>query len=242
MALAGDHIQVLVGGYELTGDSNRLVISENRAMHDVTGFGDEVHWFIPGQRTAAVEHLGFLNADAARSHPVLKSANFSGTVSILVGSNATPAVNDLVYSLDALQGRYGSMPEAGKYVPFGALFANRAGSGGWGVVLAPPTTITNTTNGTTVDNGSATSNGGSAFLHVLQEVASDTYTIIVQGATDSGFTTGVTTLATFTLDGSALGSECITISGSIPQYVRYQATRTGSAGNDLTLAVTVVRF
>lgn len=242
MALAGDHVQVLVGGYELTGDSYRLVINEQRMMHDVTGFGDPVHWFIPGQRTAVVEHMGFLNASAARSHPVLKDNTFSGAVSILVGNNAVPGVNDLAYSMDALQGRYGSAPEAGKYVPFSALFVNRIGTGGWGTVLTPATTITDTTSGTGVNNGTASTNGGAAFLHILQAVASDTYSITVEGAADAGFSTGLTTLATFTLNGSALGSQRIAVSGTIPQYVRYKATRTGSAGNPLKLAVILVRF
>jgi len=41
--LAGDHVQILVGGYELTGDSNRLNINDSRDTFDVTAFGDETN-------------------------------------------------------------------------------------------------------------------------------------------------------------------------------------------------------
>ena len=49
MALAGDHLQILVGGYELTGDYNQVQIADARAMLEQTSFGDNVHNFAPGQ-------------------------------------------------------------------------------------------------------------------------------------------------------------------------------------------------
>ncbi|MCC6894132.1 MAG: hypothetical protein IT321_15015, partial [Anaerolineae bacterium] len=118
----------------------------------------------------------------------------------------------------------------------------RGDLGGWGVMLTPPVTITNTSTGSGVDEGAATTKGGAAFLHILQVPSPDTYTVIVEGATNAGFSVGLVTLATFTLNGSALGSERIAINGSIPQYTRYKATRSGTAANAFKLAVGLVRF
>ncbi|MDX2136853.1 MAG: hypothetical protein SF123_02070 [Chloroflexota bacterium] len=59
---------------------------------------------------------------------------------------------------------------------------------------------------------------------------------------NSGFTTGVVTLATFVLNASQVGSERVAITGSIPQFVRFRAVRSGSAGNTVRLSVTLVRF
>lgn len=241
-ALAGDHVQVLVGGYDLTGDSNRITINDMRDTHDVTAFSDATHRFIPGQRLINLDHAGYLNAAAAQSHPVLKATAFSGIVSVLLGQNTTPAVGDPVYSLDTLQTKYGTLPEVNKSVPFGALFANRGNLGGWGVALAVPVTFTNSANGSAVNNGAATTRGGAAFLHVLQAAASDTYAITVEGSTTGAFTGEQTTLATFTLNASAPGSERITIAGTLPQYARWKAVRTGSAGNTVKIAVNLVRF
>jgi hypothetical protein len=242
MALAGDHVQVLVGGYELTGDHNRITVDDKRDMYDVSAFGEEVHTFVPGKRLVSLDHAGYLNNTAARSHPVLKANDVSGIVSILLGQNAAPVVGDPVYSLQVLQGKYGSMPEVGKYVPFNALFANQGDLGGWGVVLTPPVSFTNTTSGSAVNNGAASSAGGAAFLHILQAAASDTYTIIIEGSATGAFAGEQTTLVTFTLNASALGSERVAIAGSIPQYTRFKATRTGSTGNTVKLAVNLVRF
>ena len=242
MALAGDHIQVLVAGYELTGDSNRVTISDAYDMHDVTAFSDATHKFIQGQRAMSLEHLGYLNNAAAGSHPVLKGNTLQGAISVLLGQNAAPVVGNPVYSLYTLPGSYGTMPEVEKYIPFSAMFANTGDLGGWGVILTPPVSFTNTTNGSSVDNGGSSSNGGAAFLHVLQSSASDTYTIVVQGSSIGAFGGEETTVATFTLNATALGSERQAAVTSIPRYTRFKATRTGAVGNTVKIAVSLVRF
>lgn len=242
MAFSGDHVQVLVDGYELTGDSQRLTLGDRRSVYDVTTFGDAAHKFLPGPRQATLEHAGSLNAAAARSHPVLRSGRVHGGVSVLLGQNAAPAVGDPTYSLWVQQGRYQALPEMGKYVPFTAAFANAGALGGWGVALAIPTSFTDTTSGTPVDHDSATPGGGSAFLHILQAAASDRYTISVEGSATGVFGGEQTTLATFTLDGAALGSEQQSMAGPIPPYVRWKATRSGSAGDTVRIALNLVRF
>lgn len=239
--LAGDHVQVLVGGYELTGDSNSITISEARDMYDVTTFGDAVHKFIGGRRLISLDHAGFVDAGVGRSHPVLKEGAFSGMVSVLVGQNAAPVAGDPMFSLPVLQGQYKSLTEFNKALPFAAKFATLGYQGGWGKALAAPTQITNSANGAAQDNGAATSKGGAVFLHILTAAASDTYSFVVQGSTASNFSSP-TTLATFTLNGSAVNSQRIAIAGAIPQYTRWVATRTGSAGNPVKFAINLVRF
>jgi hypothetical protein len=242
MALAGDHVQVLVGGYELTADHQSITINDKRETFDITTFGDAVHRFLPGRRASSLDHKGYMESAAARSHPVLKGVAVSGVVSVLLGLNAAPVVGNPVYSLYVLQGKYQPTPEVNKVIPFAAAFATQGEAGGWGVALTPPVTFTNTTTGTGVDNGAATTKGGVACLHVLQAAASDTYTIIVEGATNAGFSTGLVTLATFTLNASAINSERINIAGNIPQYTRFKATRAGAAGNTVKIAVSLIRF
>jgi len=240
--LAGDHIQVLVSGYELTGDSNSLSISDARDQHDVTSFGDAVHNFINGQRLINIDHMGYLNPDTARSHPALKANSIEGVISVLLGQNTAPVVGDPMYSLQSLQSEYKASPEVNKVIPFSAKFGNKGNVGGWGAALAVPVTFTNSTNGSAVNNGAATSNGGAAFLHILTAAGSDTYTIKVQGSATGAFGGEQSDLATFTLDASALDSERVAIAGSIPQYTRWTATRTGSAGDTVKIAVNLVRF
>jgi hypothetical protein len=240
--LAGDHVQVLVDGYELTGDMNNVAINDARDTYDVTAFSDAVHSFIVGKRNVSVNHSGYMNATAAQSHPVLKGIGVQGMVSLMLGQNAAPAIGDPMYSLSVLQADYKTNPQVGNFIPFSANFSNQGTQGGWGVALTDGiASFTNTSNGAAVDNSAASSNGGAAYLHVLQAAASDTYSIVVQEDDNSGFSSP-TTIATFTLDASALGSERIAISGSIERYTRWLATRTGAAGDTVQIAVNLVRF
>ena len=242
MALAGDHVQVLVDGYELTGDSQQMAFNDSRDMLEKTVFGDAAHNFLPGQVMSRLVHKGFLNAATARAHPVLKGVAVAGVVSVLLGRNADPAVGDPAYSLVVQQEHYQTSPQKGQIVPFTANFPNQGDRSGWGVALAVPVTFSNTTTGSGVDNAAASSNGGAAFLHILQAAASDSYSIMVEGADDSGFSVNLSTLATFSLDASVLASERVAMAGSIPRYTRFKTTRSGSAGDTVKIAVNLVRF
>lgn len=239
--LAGHFVQVLVGGYELTGDSNSLTINEKRDMYDVSAYSDRTQRFLPGRRISSLDHKGFLNSDAAQSHPVLKGNDVNGVVSVLLGQNASPVAGDICYSLLVQQAQYTPLPEVAKAIPFTAQFANRGDLGGWGKALAVGASFTNSSNGAAMDGGAASSKGGAAFLHMLQAAASDTYAILVEGSVNGTFSEAQT-IASFTLNASALGSERIAVTGSIPRYLRWKATRTGTAGNPVRISVNFVRF
>jgi hypothetical protein len=242
MVFSGEHVAVLVAGYDLTGDMNRIAIDDSRKMQAASVFGDVVAKFIPGQRMAKLNHQGFMNAASAQAHPVLKGLAVDGVLSILLGQNADPVDGDLAYHLMSAQEQYQVAPQIGQVIPFRASFANKGDEAGWGVALAVPVTITNSSNGSSIDNGAASSNGGAVFLHILQAAATDTYSIIVEGSATGVFGGEETTVATFTLNGSQINSERVAAVTSIPRYLRYKATRTGSAGDNLRLAISVVRF
>ncbi len=239
--LAGDHVQVLVDGYELTGDSNRISINDSRDLFDVTVFGDEAHKFLAGQRMMAVQHAGFMNSGEAGSHPVLQGADVDGLFSLYVGENAEPRAGDPVFSLLTQQGRYGTLPQVNQMIPFQAVFANRGEYGGWGVALASPQSLTGSVSGAAVDNGAASSGGGLASLHVLGAASSDTYAFSIEGSGSGAFAGEERTLATFTLNGREIGSELVKIDGTIPRYTRWKATVSGSAGDNVKIAISLIR-
>ena len=238
--LAGDHVQVLVGGYELTGDSNRISINDSRDLFDITAFGDAAHKFSPGQRMMALQHAGFMNSGEGGSHPVLKGAAVDGLFSLYLGQNAAPMVGDPVFSLLARQGRYGTLPQVNKMIPFRAGFANRGEDGGWGIALTQPVVVTGSTSGNAVDNGAA-SDGGLACLHVLEAAASDATVITIEGSATGAFSGEESALATFTLDGTALGSELVAIDGAIPRYTRWKATADPAAQDRVRIAISLIR-
>ena len=239
--LASDHAQIIVDGYELSADSNRITINDSAAVYDVTAFGDQVRKSIRGSRIITLDHSGYMDANTAHSHDVLNANAVDGVVSVVIGQNVAPISGDPMYSLVSLQSKYNTMPRVGSYVPFAALFANRGDLGGWGKALAVGDSFTNTTNGDILDGDNSSANGAMVLLHVLTNAASDTYNITIQGSNVADLS-GAITLGTFTLDASVLGAEHIKIAGTIPRYVRYRAVRTGSAGNPVKIAINLVRF
>ena len=239
--LAGDHVQVLVGGYDITGDSNRVSINDSRDLFDVTAFGDEAHKFISGQRMMAVQHAGFMNSGEAGSHPVLQGADVDGLFSVYVGENAEPAVGDPVFSLLTQQGRYGTLPQVNQMIPFQAVFANRGEYGGLGTALTNPRHVIGSSTGSAVDNGIASDGGGLACLHVLSPADSDAYAFSNEGSSSGAFAGEESTLATFTLDGTAIGSQQVTIDGTIPRYARWVATADPAARDRIRIAISLIR-
>ena len=239
--LAGDHVQVLVDGYELTGDSNRVNINDNRDLFDVTAFGDEAHKFIAGQRMMAVQHAGFMNSGAGGSHPVLGGAAVDGLFSLYLGENAAPADGDPVFSLLTRQGRYGTLPEVNRMIPFQAVFANRGEDGGWGVALCSPRHVIGSANSGALDNGVASAGGGLACLHVLEAAGSDAYAFSIEGSDSGAFAGEEGVLARFTLDGTALGSQQVKIAGAIPRYARWVASADAMARDRIRIAISLIR-
>ena len=239
--LAGDHVQVLVDGYELTGDSNRISINDSRDLFDVTAFGDEAHKFLAGQRMMAVQHAGFMNSGEAGSHPVLQGADVDGLFSLYVGENAAPRAGDPVFSLLTQQGRYGALPQVNRMIPFRAGFANRGEDGGWGIALTQPVAVIGTTDGEAVDNGAASDGGGLACLHVLEAAGSDAYVITIETSGSGAFEGEQSVLASFSLDGRALGSEQVKIAGRIRRYVRWKATADPAATERARIAISLIR-
>lgn len=239
--LAGHHLKVLADHYNLTGDSNSLTVTDERLALEATTFGDAVKHYILGQRRAKLEHKGFMNAASAGAHEALSGVAIDGVVSVILGQNAAPTVGDPMYSLVTLQSQYQTLPEYAQIIPFTAQFSNRGEAGGWGRALAVPTTFASNTTGTVVDDGAASNDGGAAFLHVLEASGNPDYTLTVKGATNSAFTTGVVTLASFSFSGSiVVGSQRVATTSAIPRYVRWEAT--GGTQGTVELAINLVRF
>ncbi len=239
--LAGEHVQVLVDGYDITGDSNHVSINEDRDVFDVTVFGDKAHRFAPGQRMMAVQHAGFMNSGEAGSHPVLKGVDVDGLFSAYVGKNAEPAVGDPVFSMLTRQGRYGALPQVNQVIPFRAAFANRDAGGGWGIALANPRHVIGSSAGSALDNGASTDGGGLACLHVLDAAASDAYIFSIEGSDSGVFAGEESVLATFALDGGTIGSEQVKIDGQIPRFIRWVATADPAARDRIKIAISLIR-
>jgi len=145
MALAGDHVQVILddsGGTPRTfadGDITSVDLGLTNDQHDVAGFGDAVHNFINGQLQAPVTLKGFLTTTAnIGTHPVINGAFEAGsqvTLTVQVGQNAAPTSGDPEYEGEFIVESYKPVIETGKAVQFEAMLKPATGAApAWGVV------------------------------------------------------------------------------------------------------------
>lgn len=232
-------LRVLVGGYDLSGDAREIgTIGGAPTQVPMTGWSNAVQNFLAGRREYGVTGFqAFLNDTASSgAHSVLKAPASSNQVSFMLGSMAEPTVGDPAYVMPAMEFSAPTtfneqaavltadfMPDASQTVPAEM----------WGIVLQNGL-LSATTNGTSVNNGASSANGGHANLHVTATASGNFANKVQDSANDADWAD----LITFSADGSAVTSENGTVSGTVDQYTRFQATRTGGTE---TVACTFVR-
>lgn len=242
---ATKHTQVMIDGYDMSGDTNNIAgLTWTFETADVTAYSDG--WqnsLVGGVAKVGVDgyKAWFNNYGSGVLNNGLSSASAVRVISVALGGRAAVAAGDPVFAARLQQTKYSAVPAFGEAVAVEAEFAAGAADGvftvsnPWGVVLKPLALISSTTNGATIDNGAATTNGGAAYLHVT--VAGGTWAIAVYHSTDN-FSANNVLLGTFTADGTAITAEQLTFTGTINRYVRYVATRT--SGN-LTALISFTR-
>lgn len=215
--------------FDLSGDTREIgEIGATYDEIDVTGLSDGVTNFTLGHPTIVMDgYAAVFAADsvgANRSFDVL-SVPESRIISVPMGIRAAPAVSDPAFLHYAEQASFthdgdGPILISASF-PRGVAYTDLARP--WGVVLAAGASIAVTTNGASVNNGAASTNGLTAFLHVTATAAGN-WALKIQHSADDAIWVD---LITFTADGSAVTAEVGQAAGTVNQYLRFQATRTG---------------
>lgn len=144
-ALSGDNIVVKMddsGGTLRTfadGEITAVDLGLSVKQHDVTGFGDAVQKFIPGQMLAPVSIKGYLTTTAlVGTHTVLNDAFSNGSqVSLVVqvGQNAAPTTGDPEYTGEFYVESYKPVINYGGAISFVATLKPAIGTApSWGAV------------------------------------------------------------------------------------------------------------
>lgn len=224
---AGKWARVFIDGYNLTTKTSNIAPDRQHDEVEVSGYTQDKN-YLAGQGDGQITLDGFFDAETGATHAALKelaSGLNSALVTAAFGSNAAPTVGDPVFCLNANQMSYTTTADKAGAIAVNANFRATGTPLEMGVLLLD-TTVSSDGNGSAVNNGAASSNGGAAYFHIMGLSAGDTLEITVTAGTD-GNTFG-TTLATCTLDGSAIGAERITFTGAVPQYVRAEYDVTGT--------------
>lgn len=226
---------ILIGGYNLSTYATAFESEANMNPIDVTGFTDGSKNFIPGLPSASIKADMFWSSTSGATHTALAGLG-TGNVTILPQGYA---LGNNSISLPYQQVNYSPKGTPDSALSIGtiefACYGNNEGVE-HGYVLAHAT-ITSTTTGTGYQvNAAPVTARCAATLHIWSACAADTYVVKVQHSTTLGG--AYADLLTFTANGSAVTSERQTaVSGTINQFIRVLATRTGSAGNNFGYSV-----
>lgn len=227
---------ILINGYNFSTYASSFETASGVNPIDVTGFTDDSQNFIPGPLSGSIKANLLWDSTAGSVHTALGSPT-TGNVTV-IPEGYTIGIGS--YSMPFVQAQYGAKGDPASAVQVGQIeFMSYGDNAGveFGNMLQHGT-ITNTTSTTGVLDvtDDAVTAECAMTLHIYTACADDTYEIKVEHSDTLG--SGYDTLGTFTLDGSAIGSERITVaSDTINKYRRVTATRTGSAGNTLGFSV-----
>lgn len=217
--------RLYVGLLQFSGYTRSFGLQYASEMLDVTVLTSTAKEFIPGQESATV------NVDMLLDNAATASSQFG----ILYTAKSTPQVVTLAPSGTARGAEtwqvlsnelnFSTTAAVGDVVSAAVAFQsdNLVDPG---VVIDPETAITVDTNGTSVDNSAATSNGGVGHLHVTAYSGLTSNSIILEHSTNNSVWT---TLATFTLV-TGTGSERLTVAPgtTVNRYLRIRDDVTGT--------------
>ena len=196
----------------------------------MTGFGDAGQNFIAGLPSAEMKLDMLWDATTTTGDFDVMRAFPTGVVTLL--PEGYPALGANTISLAFLAGNYAPSGKPDGAIQLGSIACSAYGptaylERGWALAHG---IITNTLTGTGLLDPWATGDlteACSGVLHIWDATATDTYVVKIQHCDTLA---GVyTDLITFTLNGTAIGSERITVaSGTVHKYRRVLATRTGA--------------
>lgn len=197
--------------------------------------------YTTGLKTGTVSASGIWDYDQTNAdeiHNVFSTAYASGNTGVVFGSLAALATNADCVIFDATQTSYNVEIENGALIMCNADFQSTTGIG-YGKVLLAETVVNNTTtNGSQVDKGSSTSNGG-IFQIQIQNPSQIAGSCKIQHSTNPSLGWTDITGGSITLSGNKFEGTSVAVTGTVNRYLR--AVATASAVGNITFTAAFAR-
>lgn len=229
--------RVYVGILAASAYARSVDVNSSTAMIDTTTLADEERNFIPEMEEAGTFSVsGPLDVDGS------SNGQFDAIADVKAATTPTPITFMPLGTTGAawlIQGNETDITltnSIGQTADYSMSAQTHGRHDLNGVILENATTVTTDTDGTTVDNGAATSNGAVFHLHVTAYSGLTSDDIIVEGSTTGAFSGEESTIATFT-QVTGLTSERVVVTGTVPRYLRVADNVTGTGSITRLVAV-----
>ena len=233
MAIHGKSTEVFCNGYDLSSFLNQIQAAGNADTAEVSTFGLSSKAYIVGLTDATLTAEGIYDGAAAAVDAILQAAFASESVE-WTWYPAGDAQGNPGYAMLAANNAYSLTSTKDDAVRISAGAQSLVGLERV-ISLHALAAETEAWTGTTLNNGAASANGGSAYLQVT--AATGTIEISIRHSTDN-FAASDDELVAFTAV-TGITSQRVTFTGDVRQYVRGVATIAG--GETITFNMGISR-
>jgi hypothetical protein len=224
-AVASYKSRLYVGTQRFSAFASGFNIESMSDMLDVSSLEDQAKVFIPGQfgGTGSIDMM--LDTAYATQSQFTTLNTWIGTPQVETLGPSGAAITNEVWMVTANQSNV-SMASAVADKVTAQTSITHDGAIDRGVIIAAETAITIDTNGTSVDNGASTANGGVAHLHVTAYSGLTSNSVIVEHSTNDSIWTTLGTFASVT----GVTSERLVIAPgtTVNRYLRIRDDVTGA--------------
>lgn len=237
----GQNISVFCNGVNLGAWLKSINFEATREELDATVLLNNYRSYVPSFNSGSISCEGLWSSDAANAdeiHDIFQLAYTNATTNVVTASLGTIAVGDNALMMNGVQMKYGVPTTVGELIMAQAEFRATDGAlfGKW---LANVQLNSGTTNGTSVDNSAASTNGGIFHVHLNNSTASDC-DFKVQHSTDNSSWADLTGAAVNNLSATyASGTATVAAGTTVNRYIRLVSVITG--GNTVLVSAAFAR-
>lgn len=233
----GRNAVVLIDEFDVSAYFMGSDVSAEVDLPDTTTYGATAHRRqVVGLKEGMLSLQGYHDTVAGGSQAVLKAIYGSATASVVTLGVEGTTLGAPAAMLSAREKSLKSGSPVDGVVPISSELSADGGVDMAGLFLHALGAETATGDGTSIDNGGATSNGGVGHIHCTAKTGTPTLDSVIQDSADDA---SFATILTFT-QLTAAGKERMEITGAVRQYVRESHTIGGGSPN-ITYAVAFAR-
>lgn len=227
---------VLIDEYDFSSYLNSVTASSEVDVPETTAFGDSTRTYIVGIENGMASAEGMFDGSSEASDEIFDAALGSATNKIVTLAFGSRAASSRVAIVDAQETSYELSSPFDSVVGASVEFQAAAKGVDFGFNLSGHAAITASGDSASVDNGTSSTNGGVAHLHVTANAHDSTSDYKVQHSADNSTWAD---LVTFTqVSASTVTSQRGEITGTVNRYLRAVSTLagTGSTTRSVTFA------
>lgn len=233
----GRNMRVLLGRYDQSDQYNSATPSRQTELADVTTFTDTGHRWLPGLKNGTLALEGFF--DALRVDAEIQPSLGAAAVAVVTVGPDGLANGKAVMLLETRTASYEVTGAVDDVVGVSVELQSNDDGIAKGVSLKALAAVSGTEDGTAVDNGASSGNGGTGHLHVTANTRDGGIVVKIQHSVDN---LSFVDLITFTsIPATTPTAERLKATGTVNRYVRHQVASVGGTTGSATIAVAFSR-